>query len=98
MICVACLQVPVPDVSPDDAPSEGLLSMSAGDFVEVYGRQMYAGAFDCVATCFFLDCAHNIVDLIQVIYHVLKVGSSLQSESSGILKDPLTQLCGVSRH
>ena len=73
----------MPDVSPDDAPSEGLLSMSAGDFVEVYGRQTYAGAFDCVATCFFLDCAHNIIDLIQVIYHVLKVCSPYQDESDG---------------
>lgn len=67
------MQVGVPDTSPSDAPKEGLLSMSAGDFVEVYGRQAYAASFDCVVTCFFLDCAHNIVDLIEVIYHVLKV-------------------------
>jgi hypothetical protein len=35
-------------------PGPGLLSMTAGDFVAVYGAPGQAGAFDCVATCFFL--------------------------------------------
>ena len=52
----------------------GLLSMCAGDFVEVYGAHSQAGAWDCVATCFFLDTAHNIVQYMEVIRHCLKVG------------------------
>ena len=26
-----------------------------------------------MATCFFLDCAHNIVDFIEIIHRILKV-------------------------
>lgn len=51
----------------------GLMSMSAGDFAEVYRKAEYAGAFDCVATCFFIDTAHNVIDYLHVLYNVLKV-------------------------
>lgn len=47
--------------------------MSAGDFVEVYSRSEYACAFDCVATCFFLDCAHNVIEFVEIIHRILKV-------------------------
>lgn len=30
--------------------------------------------WDCVATCFFIDCAHNIVSFIETIYNILKPG------------------------
>ena len=26
-----------------------------------------------MATCFFLDCAHNIIDFIEIIHQILKV-------------------------
>ena len=61
-----------------DAPAPGLLSMSAGDFVDVYSRSEYAKCFDCVATCFFLDCAHNVIDLVEIIHCILKVCVELQ--------------------
>ena len=49
------MQVAIPDAVPTAMlPGPGLLSMTAGDFVEVYGAPGQAGAFDCVATCFFL--------------------------------------------
>ena len=48
-------QVAIPDTLPTAMlPGPGLLSMTAGDFVAVYGAPGQAGAFDCVATCFFL--------------------------------------------
>lgn len=50
-----------------------MMSMSAGDFVDVYGRSQYANSFDCVATCFFMDCSHNIIESIQIIHRILKV-------------------------
>ena len=50
-----------------------MMAMAAGDFVEVYGRPGQAGRFNCVATCFFLDCAHNIIDFIEIIHRILKV-------------------------
>ncbi len=71
------LQVSVPDVLPADMLRQpGLLSMCAGDFVEVYKAPEHAGDFDCVATCFFIDTAHNILEYMDVIWHVLKVGSA----------------------
>ena len=71
------LQVPVPDVLPADMLRQpGLLSMCAGDFVEVYKAPEHAGDFDCVATCFFIDTAHNILEYMDVIWHVLKVGQA----------------------
>lgn len=51
----------------------GLLSMSAGDFVEVYRSPEYAASFDAVACCFFLDTAHNILEYLAVVWAVLKV-------------------------
>ena len=75
------LQVGIPDVSMRvEAPAAGLLSMSAGDFVEVYGRSEYTSAFDCVATCFFLDCAHNVIEFIEIVHRILK--ASLTRHSS----------------
>lgn len=64
----------MPDVHPGDLVQRpGLLSMCAGDFVEVYSEPHQAGSFDCVATCFFLDTAHNILHYMQIIKHILKV-------------------------
>ena len=70
----ACIQVRIPDVCiPDMLPAPGLLSMVAGDFAEVYSRPDAAGTFDAVVTCFFLDTAHNVIEYMEVIRHVLKV-------------------------
>lgn len=30
--------------------------------------------WDCVATCFFIDCANNVVQFIETIYKILKPG------------------------
>ena len=40
---------------------------------QVYSGPQHAGTYDCVATCFFIDTAHNIIEYLQVIHHVLKV-------------------------
>lgn len=45
-------------------------SMAAGDFLEVYNDAEYVNSQDSVVTCFFIDCAHNIIDFIQTIYKV----------------------------
>ena len=31
-------------------------------------------SWDCVATCFFIDCANNVVQFIETIYKILKPG------------------------
>ncbi|XP_066247911.1 carnosine N-methyltransferase [Euwallacea similis] len=59
-----------PDIKPK--PSEdGGFSMTAGDFLEVYTTK---NEWDCVATCFFIDCAPNVVQFIETIYDILKPG------------------------
>lgn len=74
MLNVVHTQVSVPDVHPAELIQRpGLLSMCAGDFVEVYSALDQAASFDCVATCFFLDTAHNILQYMQIIRHILKV-------------------------
>lgn len=46
-------------------------SMTAGDFLEVY---VNPDEWHCVATCFFIDCAPNVVEFIETIYRILKPG------------------------
>ncbi|KAK3930197.1 Carnosine N-methyltransferase [Frankliniella fusca] len=60
-----------PDVNPSDLPPTSQFSMAAGDFQEVYVDPEH---WDCVATCFFIDCGHNIVSFIETIYNILKPG------------------------
>jgi len=78
--------VSVPDVHPgthletasEDTRSEvhcsERMSMTAGDFCELYRETEYQAAFDAVATCFFIDTAPNVVNYIQTIAHCLKPG------------------------
>ena len=62
------------DIDPSDFPNESNFSMVAGDFLEVYGNEESYCSQDCVVTCFFIDCAHNIVEFIELIHKVLKPG------------------------
>ena len=66
--------ISIPDVDPNELIEDSLFSMTAGDFLEVYADVEYAGAFDCIVTCFFIDCAHNINDFIELIHKILKPG------------------------
>ena len=47
-------------------------SMNAGDFLDIYEKEK--GQWDCVATCFFIDTAQNIISYIERIHSVLKPG------------------------
>lgn len=60
-----------PDTDPSDVPEGANFSMAAGDFLEVYQEP---GSWDCVATVFFLDTAHNVIAYIETIYKILKPG------------------------
>jgi hypothetical protein len=46
--------------------------MAAGDFLDVYNDAEYVASLDVVVTCFFMDCAHNILDFMQTIHRVSK--------------------------
>ena len=65
--------VQFPDVDPS-LPEDSNFSMIAGDFLEVYADQSYVNYHDVVVTCFFLDCAHNVLDFIELIHKILKPG------------------------
>jgi len=78
--------VTIPDIDPQTVlkkqPEEvrGLnleFSMSAGEFCAVYGKEEEAGKWDCVASCFFLDTAPNLVDYFRVIHQCLSEGGVL---------------------
>nr|XP_002129866.1 carnosine N-methyltransferase [Ciona intestinalis] len=63
--------VQFPDINPGCLSFKNRFSIAAGDFLEVYTDE---AAWDCVATCYFIDTAHNIISYIERIYHILKPG------------------------
>ncbi|CAE8712094.1 unnamed protein product [Polarella glacialis] len=66
-------QVKVPDVCPRDVLNQDSeLSMCAGEFVAIYENQV--GAWDGLATCFFLDTAKNVFLYIRTIAKILRTG------------------------
>ena len=61
----------IPDVNPSsEMPPESDFSMVAGEFVEVYDKQVEE--WDGVVTCFFLDTANNVLDYIKTIAKIVK--------------------------
>ncbi|XP_047449128.1 carnosine N-methyltransferase [Mugil cephalus] len=60
-----------PDINPQSLPLTSDFSMVAGDFVEVYSE---SESWDCVATCFFIDTAHNVIEYVETIWKILKPG------------------------
>jgi len=61
-----------PDINPaKELPQTAHISMAAGDFLQVYTD---TDEWNCIATCFFIDCANNIVAFIETIYKILKPG------------------------
>lgn len=34
----------------------------------------WTDSWDCVATCFFIDTAHNVLDYVETIWKILKPG------------------------
>ena len=50
----------------------GEMSMVAGEFCRVYKDKI--NYFDSIVTCYFIDTANNIIEYIETIYNILKVG------------------------
>lgn len=79
--------VNIPDVSTRDIPNTTRLSMVAGDFYEIYNdlennfsteltsdKLPNKSSFHCVCSCYFIDCAPNILDYISTISYILQDG------------------------
>jgi len=62
--------VKIPDIDEGDMPGNCMLSMAAGEFVEVYKDQ--AQEWDAVLTPFFVDTAKNIFLYIRTIATLIK--------------------------
>lgn len=69
--------VEVPDVDTTNIPESVKFGMCAGDFTEVYAKDI--NRFHVVAASFFLDTAHNIIAYLELIYKILKPGGYLIS-------------------
>ena len=50
----------------------GEMSMVAGEFCRVYKEKI--NYFDSIVTCYFIDTANNIIQYIETIYNILKIG------------------------
>ncbi|KAJ8116140.1 hypothetical protein OPT61_g2372 [Boeremia exigua] len=73
----------IPDIHPGTAlaaeqcpkvPAHERMSMSTGDFCVLYSSSAYEGAFDVVATVFFIDTAPNVIRYIEAVRNCLKSG------------------------
>jgi carnosine N-methyltransferase len=79
--------VSIPDIDPMQLlDSSGIsstptpppdFSMAAGNFCAIYSHEKEANQWDCVASCFFLDACHNVIEVLQVVHHMLRPGGVL---------------------
>jgi carnosine N-methyltransferase len=73
--------VQIPDVHPGTLLGSivhaGEMSMSASDFLLLYGNEKHQNTFDAVATLFFLDTAPNVIRYIEAIRNCLRPGGLL---------------------
>ncbi|KAJ2645957.1 hypothetical protein IWW40_005768 [Coemansia sp. RSA 1250] len=69
--------VRVPDVLPSEMPYRDTadFSMTAGDFIEVYGAEDQKEKWDVVVTCFFMDTANNVLAYLDTLWNALKPGA-----------------------
>ena len=50
----------------------GEMSMVAGEFCHVYKDNI--NIWDSVVTCFFLDTANNVIEYVETIHKIMKIG------------------------
>lgn len=71
----------VPDIHPGttlmSSPNPGTMSMTAADFLCLYGDSDHRETYDAVAAVFFLDTAPNLIRYLGVIFSCLKPGGIL---------------------
>ncbi|KAN0115070.1 N2227 domain containing protein [Hyaloscypha variabilis] len=70
--------VQIPEIHPSTVlgsiENPGEMSMSASDFLLLYGDEGHKETFDAVATVFFLDTAPNIIRYVEAIKNCLRPG------------------------
>lgn len=67
--------IKIPDVFPGDTSNGKMdMSMTAGDFLEIYSSEDNNAQWGAVVSAFFIDTAHNIFDYIDTIRYMIKPG------------------------
>jgi hypothetical protein len=80
--------------------TNGHLSYTVGDFVQLYGSPQ-ASYYDCVVTCFFLDTAANVMQYLAILSNILPKGGKwinvgpLQWHSNAQLHPSVDELKGL---
>lgn len=68
-------RVMIPDVHPGTyASGAGSMSMTTGDFCDLYSSGEYSEHFDAIATVFFIDTSANVIAYIETVRRCLKPG------------------------
>lgn len=71
-------EVLLPDVHPaselDEIDAGNRMSISTGDFCQVYRRPENRGAYDAVLTVFFIDTAPNFLRYLEAVSNCLRAG------------------------
>ncbi|KAI8318427.1 N2227-like protein [Martensiomyces pterosporus] len=69
--------VRIPDILPSQMPfaDTAEFSMTAGDFIEVYGAEDEKGRWDAIVTCFFMDTAKNVLAYLDTMWSAMKPGA-----------------------
>jgi len=73
-------KVMIPDVQPAEGMKQasasgeefGMMGMTAGDFVVLYGGEEYKAMFDAVVTMFFIDTAPDLIRYIDTVRNCLR--------------------------
>ena len=68
-------QILIPDENLGEELSKtdtGEMSMVAGEFCHVYKDKI--NFFDGIVTCYFIDTANNIIEYIETIHNIVKIG------------------------
>ncbi|KAJ2694654.1 hypothetical protein H4218_005509 [Coemansia sp. IMI 209128] len=66
----------IPDALPSNMPYSATaeFSMTAGDFIEVYGAEDEKEKWNAIVTCFFMDTARNVLAYLETIWNALNPG------------------------
>jgi SAM-dependent methyltransferase len=68
-------EVKIPEICPMTTLNrDSALSMTAGEFVQIYYAKEHAAAWDAILTAFFLDTAKNVFLYIRTIAHLVREG------------------------
>ncbi|KAJ1789013.1 hypothetical protein LPJ67_002654 [Coemansia sp. RSA 1938] len=67
----------IPDVLPNEMPYTNTadFSMSAGDFIDIYGADDQKEKWDAIVTCFFMDTANNVLAYLDTMWSAMKPGA-----------------------